>query len=214
MSLLASVSPDAADGEVLQMYRRQQQHWGYVPNYALAFSHRPELMARWAALLSGIRRNVDARRFELVTLAAALALHNSCCALAHGKALCAHLGADAVHAIACGREAEVLAPDEAAIVRFARKLARDAAAIDAADIDALREQGLQDDAIFDLVLVAAARAFFTTVLDGSGTEPDAAFGALDAPLREALTVGRPIARTPSARLAPDDRAETSSLTRG
>lgn len=209
MSLLASIAPDAADGEVLEMYRRQQQHWGFVPNYALPFSHRPDLMARWAALLSGIRRNVDTRRFELVTLAAALALRNSCCALAHGKALCAHLGAHAVHAIACGREAEALAPDEAAIVRFARKLANDAASIDAADIDGLRALGLQDDAIFDIVLVAAARAFFTTVLDGSGTQPDAASGALDAPLREALTVGRPIANTPSARLAPKSHAQTS-----
>lgn len=163
-------------------------------------------MARYDSILDTIGntpRNVDTRRFELVTLAAALALRNSCCALAHGRALCTHLGAAAVHAIAGGREAEVLAPDESAIVRFARKLARDAASIDAADIDALREQGLADDAIFDIVRVTAARAFFTTVLDGSGTQPDAAFGALDAPLRDALTVGRPVAHAPSARLAPD-----------
>ena len=43
------------------------------------------------------------------------------------------------------------------------------------------------------MLAAAARCFFSTVLDAVGAQPDAAYRELDAPLREALTVGRPIA---------------------
>jgi hypothetical protein len=43
------------------------------------------------------------------------------------------------------------------------------------------------------ILSAAARCFFSTVLDATGTLPDAAFADLDLDLRTALTVGRPIA---------------------
>jgi hypothetical protein len=51
---------------------------------------------------------------------------------------------------------------------------------------------LRDAEIFDVAAIAAARAFFTKLLDALGTEPDAAYMGLDEPLRTALTVGRPI----------------------
>jgi hypothetical protein len=43
------------------------------------------------------------------------------------------------------------------------------------------------------VLAAAARCFFSKVLDGVRAEPDAKYRALDPELRDALTVGRPVA---------------------
>ena len=53
-------------------------------------------------------------------------------------------------------------------------------------------------------LAAGARRLFSTVLDAMGVEPDAAYRTLLEPeLREALTVGRPVAlaeaATPSSR---------------
>ena len=74
MSYRKTVSLQDAEGAVREMYERQQAHWGYVPNYAKSFSHRPEVMARWGRLLAEIRRPLDDRTFELVTFAAALAL--------------------------------------------------------------------------------------------------------------------------------------------
>ncbi len=62
--------PDISD-EVRAMYARQAAHWGFVPNYAKVFCHRPEIMALWAQLQAGIKRHMDKRRFELVTFAAA-----------------------------------------------------------------------------------------------------------------------------------------------
>ena len=56
---------------------RQQSAWGYIPNYAKAFSLRPEVLARWGQLQAEIRRPMDNRRFELVTYAAALELRIS-----------------------------------------------------------------------------------------------------------------------------------------
>ena len=126
MSFIDTIPPAAAEGETAAMYRRQQAAWGYVPNYAKAFSHRPEVMARWGALLAEIRRPMDRRRFELATFAAAHELRNSACALAHGRALGEFFAEAEVVAIAEGRLDGVLDDAEQAIVRFARQVARDA----------------------------------------------------------------------------------------
>jgi alkylhydroperoxidase family enzyme len=76
---------------------------------------------------------------------------------------------------------------------LADKVAQDATAVTQADVDALRAHGLSDAEIFDVIAAAAARCFFSKVLDAVGAQPDAIYAELDAPLRETLTVGRPIA---------------------
>ncbi|MBB3192436.1 carboxymuconolactone decarboxylase family protein [Halomonas cerina] len=194
MSYIVTIDPERAEGEVLTMYRRQQAHFGYLPNYARAFSHRPDVMTAWASLLATIRRHVEPRRFELVTLAAARALGNTYCALAHVRALGELMGPDAAREAVTG-EGEALSEAERAMMAFAGKVACRAQAVTAEDIDGLRAQGLADDEIFDLVAVVAARAFFTRILDGVGAEADAAYRELPADLVASLTVGRPIART-------------------
>jgi hypothetical protein len=47
----------------------------------------------------------------------------------------------------------------------------------------------------DVILAAAARCFYSRTLDALGVLPDASYRDLDADLREALVVGRPIAET-------------------
>jgi uncharacterized peroxidase-related enzyme len=199
MAYIETMQPSAATGEVRQMYERQQASWGYVPNYAKVFSHRPEVMARWAGLLSGIRRNVDSRRFELVTLAAALALRNSYCCLAHGNALTAFYAPETVRAIADG-DLRCLSAADGAMMAFAQKVATDAAAVTADDVAALRDHGYADDEIFDIAATAAGRAFFTKLLDALGAEADGAYLEMDEALRESLLVGRPIDADGPARL--------------
>jgi alkylhydroperoxidase family enzyme len=76
---------------------------------------------------------------------------------------------------------------------LADKVAGDASSVTQADIDGLRALGLTDGEITDIVLAAAARSFFAKVLDALGAEPDERYAELDPAVREALTVGRPIA---------------------
>ena len=202
MSFIATIAPDAADGETAEMYRRQQASWGFVPNYAKAFSHRPEIMARWGALLAEVKRPMDPRRFELVTFAAAHALGNTACALAHGKALRAFFSDAQILAIAQGRLDGVLDTAEQAMLRFARQVAIDASRVTAADVATLARHGFADAEIFDIAAAVAGRAFFTKMLDALGVQADAPMGPLDATLRRALTVGRPIDERPPATMPP------------
>src|ERR1041384_3855305 len=57
-----------------------------VPNYERAFAQRPEVYAAWVALNTTIKAGMDARRYELVSIAVARALTSSYCALAHASA--------------------------------------------------------------------------------------------------------------------------------
>jgi len=208
MSFIATIAPDAADGETAEMYRRQQASWGFVPNYAKVFGHRPEIMARWGRLLAEIKRPIDPRRFELVTFVAAHTLGNSACTLVHGKALRLFFSDAQILAIAADRLDGVLGAAEQAMLHFARQVAIDASLVTAADVAALAAQGFTDAEIFDVAAAVAGRAFFTKVLDALGVQADAPMGPLDAILRSALTVGRPIDERPPATMpaAPPLRA--------
>jgi hypothetical protein len=190
------------------MYQHQQDHWGYVPNYAKVFSHRPEVMARWGRLLAEIRRPADDRRFELVTFAVALELTHSACSLAHGRKLADIIGADNVVAIAEGLEPDVLTRAEIAMMRFARDVARDARKITRGRVEELTKiHGFGEDEVFDIVSIASARCFFTKMLDALGVEPDNAFMSLDADFREKVGKGRPISHmTPEQLVARTEAA--------
>jgi len=87
MTFISTTPPQAARDAVADMYRRQWASWGYVPNHAKVFSHRPDVLARCGQLLAEIERPLDKRRFELVAFTAAHELGNSARALVHGKAL-------------------------------------------------------------------------------------------------------------------------------
>jgi uncharacterized peroxidase-related enzyme len=182
---------DARDA-VADMYRLQQASWGYVPNFAKVFCHRPEVMSRWAQLLAEIKRPMDRRRFELATFAAAHELRNSACALAHGRVLRQFFSDAQIVAIAEEQLGDVLDEADQALVRFARRVARDASQVTAGDVAALKQLGFSDAEVFDIAAAAAGRAFFTKVLDALGVQMDSPFLALDDTLRHALTVGRPI----------------------
>ena len=204
MTFITTTPPHAAQDAVADMYRRQQASWGYVPNYAKVFCHRPEVLARWGQLLAEIKRPMDKRRFELVTFAAAHELRHSACALAHGKALRDFFSDEQIVSIAAGRLDGVLGEAEQAMIRFARRVANDASKVTGDDVEALRELAYTDAEIFDIAATAAGRAFFTKLLDALGVAPDSPFLALDEPLRSSLTVGRPIDTHACVGLPPAD----------
>jgi uncharacterized peroxidase-related enzyme len=207
MAFIDTISASWATGETFAMYDRQQKHYGYVPNYATVFSHRPEVMRRWAELLAAIKRPMSKRRFELATFAAAVELRSTLCTLAHGKALLQFFSAEDVMAMARGELPASLTAAEAGLMRFARAVARDASAITQSDVAELKGYGYSDAEVFDVAVTVAGRAFFTTVIESLGVGTDAPLRELDGALRDALTVGRPVAFVEPGRLdEPEFRA--------
>lgn len=194
MAYIDTPAPETAPPATREMYEGAVEGHGYLPNMTRLFGHRPEVMAAWSALIHAIRGNMDLRRYELVTLAAARALRSSYCMLAHGTVLLQNgLAPDALRAIAEGSADTGLTEAERAIMAYAEKVVRDATAVTPGDIDALRAHGLSDAEIFDIAAAAAVRCFFSKTLDALGAQPDRSYAALAPDLRAVLTVGRPIA---------------------
>jgi alkylhydroperoxidase family enzyme len=77
---------------------------------------------------------------------------------------------------------------------WVRKVATDPNATTPADIQALRDSGLDDRQIFAITAFAALRLAFSTINDALGAQPDAQLAISVPPqVREAVTYGRPVA---------------------
>jgi alkylhydroperoxidase family enzyme len=160
-------------------------------NLERAFEERPAVFAAWRGLVGAIRETMELRRYELATFAAAQRLRSTYCSIMHGNVLRNEVGED-VLAIATDREA-VLDEVDLAVMDLAERVVDDATSITQADLQRLRDLGLTDGEIMDVVLAAAARCFFSKTLDALCVQADAEFQELAPELQKAFVVGRPIA---------------------
>jgi alkylhydroperoxidase family enzyme len=164
-----------------------------VPNnFERAFAERPEVLAAWVELNGSIKAGMDLRRYELATLAAARRLRSSYCCLAHGTVLLERFD-EPLREIALDHRTAGLDDVDVAVMDLAERVVDDAGSIGDADLQRLRDLGLSEADIMDVVLAAAARCFFAKTLDALGVRPDASYAELAPELREVLVVGRPIA---------------------
>ena len=192
-------TPDESAADVAAWYEQQRASWGYLPNYAPAFGHRTDVAEAWNQLNGAIRGGMDRRRYEVATIAAARALRSTYCMAAHCKFLRDQCDDEpTMRTIAGDPSGATLDATDRAVMEFAAQVATDASSVTAADVELLRAQGLDDSDVVAVVLAAAARAFFTKVLDGLGVQADEQLGAtFDPEVRGQVTVGRPIATSSS-----------------
>ena len=186
MSYLADV-PD--EGLAADLYAADEARQGYVANYTRVFAHRPDVYRAWQALNGAIKASMDPVRYEVATVAAARELRSSYCTLAHGEVLARQLGEEEAVRVATGRPSESV---HAAVADLARKVVTAPTSVTDEDLGVLRAAGFTDADLLDVVLAAAARSFFSSVLEAVAAEPDPVYAELPADLRTALTVGRPI----------------------
>ena len=188
MTFIDTVAEAEATGATAEVYAADRDAFGFVPNFTRAFSLRPEVYGAWKQLNGAVKAGMDLRRYELATIAAASRLRSSYCTLAHGSVLIdrGFLEPDAVRAVVSDHRAAGLDEVEVAVMDLAAKVVDDATDVEPADLDRLRALGLSDQDILDVVLAAAARCFFSKVLDAVGAEPDEKYAASD----PALRVGR------------------------
>ena len=192
---IETVPEAAAAGALADYYRQQSSAWGFLPNYAAAFASRPAVAHGWNVLQASIRDGMDRRRFEIATIAAARALRSTYCTAAHSKFLRDICGDEpTLDLIAADPSGGALDAQDRAVYTFAGKVAADASSIRHSDVDELRAAGLSDPEIAEVVYAAAARSFFTRVLDGLGAQLDRQTAAAFGPeLLSTMIVGRPAA---------------------
>ena len=105
MAFIRTMPVDGAEGAVADMYEGDRAAMGYVPNFTRGFSHRPGVYDAWRDLAGAMKENMDERRYELATIAAARRLRSSYCTLVHGRLLSERfLGPGSVRDIFSGGE--------------------------------------------------------------------------------------------------------------
>ena len=98
-----------------------------------------------------------------------------------------------VERIAADHRAAGLDEVDVAVMDLAGQVADDATSVGEADLRRLRDLGLAQEEVMDVILAAAARCFFSKTLDALGVRPDPGYRDLEPGLRQVLVVGRPIA---------------------
>jgi uncharacterized peroxidase-related enzyme len=195
MAFIQMPPDQAGDDQIAELFADDQRTLGFVANYTTMFAHRPKVYAAWEQLKEAVKANMDLRRYELVTLAAARRMGSAYCSLAHGKVLRDNFyDAARLREIVIDRHRAGLDPPDVAVMDFAERVTADAGSVTATDVAALRAHGLSDGEILDVALAAAPRCFFSKVVDAMGVEPDAVYRTdLEPELREVLTEPGPLA---------------------
>ena len=169
-----TVAIDEATGDVKGLYDDELASLGFVHNYTQLFSLHPAAYLSWGQLITSIRGRMDLRRYELATLAAAAALRCRYCVSAHSNVVLERefFSREEVEALLRDYRAANLEPVDVAVMELAEKVALHAYRVTDEDFAGLRSLGLSDSDIFDVVLAAAARSFFSKTLDAMGCESD------------------------------------------
>jgi len=186
--LIRTPEPDTADTVVAEIYRGDLDDDGFVFSHTRAMAVNPEALAAFESLVHAVVPSIGVRTYELVTLAAAGALHSPHCLLAHGrKALRAGaLDEDQLEGVARGGDHPDLSNADRAVMRFARRVSTDPTAMTDADSQELRDAGFDDRQIVDIALAAAARNYFSRALQALAVPVETELVGLTPRLRDAL----------------------------
>jgi uncharacterized peroxidase-related enzyme len=166
---------------------------GYVWNVSRLWAYQPGTVHRLFELMSEAftPSGLTFRQRGILVTAAASTLGDSYCSMAWGGQLAGASDPDLAVAVLTGRDGE-LTEQEKAMAGWARKIVQDPNATTPADVQALRDAGLDDGQIFAITTFVALRLAFSTVNDALGAEPDRQLvESLPQGIVDAVTYGRP-----------------------
>ena len=172
MGILQTVSEAEAVGATAAAYAEDRAALGYVPSHTKVLAMNPGAYDAWSTLVSAIAGSLGMRRYELVTLAAALGIGSAHCRLAHGNKALKFFDEQQLLGIARDYRNAGLDEAEVAMMDFALKLSTDSAAMDESDSLRLREFGFSDREIVDITLAAAARNYLSRILQALAVDID------------------------------------------
>ncbi len=179
--------------QVQALYDDDLADGGYVWNVSRLWAHQPDTVTGLFDLMSQAFKasGLSFRQRGILVTAAASALGDSYCSLAWGVKLATASEATVAAGVLNGSDA-ALTDQEKAMAVWARKVVKDPNATTPADVQELRDSGLNDDQIFAITVFAALRLAFSTINDALGAQPDAQLAeSLPPEVREAVTFGRP-----------------------
>jgi uncharacterized peroxidase-related enzyme len=188
-------SPAESPG-VEEAFEASLESDGYVPNYVRVWCWRPEILEAFAKLRADVLAGSTLSEQEIAVMvtATASALGDSYCSLAWGERLAQVTDGETAAAVIRGEDAG-LSRRAAALAGWSRAVVDDPNGTTDADLDRLREAGLDEREIFEATVWIGLRLGFSTINDALGTRPDwQLFERVPMEVRDAVTFGRPADR--------------------
>lgn len=188
--------PDPPAGPAVDaMLEADRTSHGFVMNLTRVWAHQPRVFDAYAALAtsSAEAAGLSVRDRGVLVTALASTIGDAYCSIAWGGRLAAEARDPSLPvAVLTGSDAG-LDDRERALAAWARLVARDPSATTQADVDRLREAGLDDAQVVAATVYVAARLAFSTVNGALGARPDGDLRSVaPAEVLETVTWGRPI----------------------
>jgi uncharacterized peroxidase-related enzyme len=177
MSWIDIVDEADADGRLAETYDAIADERGKVANIMRVHSLQPEAMRAHMELYTTLMfRQASLSRETCEMIATAVSTANDCdyCRHHHGVALDAYWDDEArlEQFVEDWRSLDDLSERHRAMLDYAESLTDSPDAVEEADLDRLREVGLEDDEILSLNLVASYFNFVNRIAEGLGVEFD------------------------------------------
>lgn len=185
--------PDTTE-QAQALYDEDAADVGFVTNAARLWAYQPDACQALFDLMETafVRSRLSFRQRGVLVAACASTLGDAYCSLAWGTKLATAADPATAAAVLAGDDSR-LSEQEKALAGWARQAVRDPNAATAANVQQLRDAGIDDEQIFAVTLFVALRLAFATVNDALGARPDAGWAArAPVEVREAVTFGRAV----------------------
>ncbi len=176
MPIIQTVSPEEATGDVAEVYGAIKSALGFVPNGLQALSASPHCLHAQADHIQYYMGHATLPAPMLAAIRYLIAGHTDCeYCIDINMGMLMQMGIDRAQIEAAREDTELLPFDERdkAMVRLALKVVHDANGITAADLDALRALGWNDQEILEVIHHAAHAVAVDLVLNTVKVTADA-----------------------------------------
>ena len=176
MSMLQTVTPETATGEVAEIYAQIQQAWGQVPTAIQAYSANPFLLKQQWEYYGSIMQHPTLTMPLTTCIRMLVSQAGNCtyCIDMNAGMLINMAGwtPDQVAATRANYLDSPLSPQEKTLLGLVLKMTRDSTSITAADMQAARDAGWSDSDILDAVNHGARMVAGDIIINGFKVERD------------------------------------------
>jgi len=176
MPLIAPLRPEKAPKDVLALYEdfHRRMSFPYAPNFITTQGHSLATVRGTWGLVSNVLVGGEIPRLTKEMILVAISKDRQCayCEAAH-IACCRMLGADPVTLDQLAKDVNIISDFKVrTMILFALKCSRDPQALGAADYEELRDVGLKESEIVELIAMAGLAVYANIMADATRVEAD------------------------------------------
>lgn len=174
MPWIEPVAPEEASHELRTTYEEIRRQRGRIANVYLVQSHNPPaLRAHLDLYMSLLYRKGGLSRAQREMIGVLVSSLNGCryCVVHHAEALARYeSSSEVMEALQRDARGAPLSDADRAMLAYAAKLTRDPGTMGEKDVEDLRANGFDDEAILDINLIASYFSFVNRLVQGLGVE--------------------------------------------